>query len=424
MSYEDLFEKDEVLELHITEMADSGEGVGFCETHPIHVEGAVVGDLAKVKITTVKKNYVAAKLIKLLKPAMHRIEPICPFFKKCSGCQIMNLDYQKGQLAYKRDSVKNALETNGVLTNQINVNVIGVESPFRYGNQAYYTVALHKNELKIGFSEMGSPIFQDLHDCMAQREIHAIILEVIREYLYEFDIPIYDELSHKGLVRGILIRDSELCGEVMVVIVANNERIPKEAILRDRLLEAVPEMTSFILNINQVKDQKGLGSKHRVLYGNETINDQIGRLTVALAPETAFPKCAEQIGILFENALKLLNPSDNETIYMPANQTGIFSDWLLANDINLMVNDNELVQSKCDSICLNTNRKGCDSKLIDRIVDIKPKKIVYVGESVHVLAKDIKLICESGLYRIATVSSVDCHPNNVAVDAVVLLELI
>lgn len=448
-------EKDQIVQVEITDLGESGEGIGRYEGLTIFVNGGIIGDTVKVKIQTVKKNYAMGKVVKMVKESPFRVEPPCPYFRKCGGCQIMNMDYTLGQLGYKEKVVKDAIARIGGFTDVVVEPIIGMKNPLRYRNKGQYPVAAGKNGTEIGFFEKASHKVVDIQDCLLQSELHVRVNQTIRDFVTEFKIKIYDEKDHKGLLRHVMIRHSEALGGVMVVLVVNGGELPKESILRDRLLEAIPEIKSLILNENTSKGNRVLGFKNRVIAGSETIEDQIGKLKFEISPLSFFQVNPSQTEILYGKALEFADLKGDETVFDIYCGIGTISLFLAekakkvvgieviaesiedakANALRNGYDNCEFVVGKAeevlpklyeegykaDVVVVDPPRKGCESELLKAVLELGPEKIVYVSCKPSTLARDLKILCESGLYEVVKVQPVDQFPMTSHVEAIILM---
>ncbi len=449
-------EKDQIVQVEITDLGESGEGIGRFEGMTIFVNGGIIGDTVKVKIQTVKKNYAMGKVVKMMKESPFRVEPACPYFRKCGGCQIMNMDYNLGQLGYKEKVVKDAIARIGGFTNVEVQPIIGMDNPLRYRNKGQYPVSAGKNGTEIGFFEKASHKVVDIQDCLLQNEKHKMINQVIRDFVSEFKLKIYDEKDHKGLLRHVMIRHSEALGGYMVVLVVNGLEIPKESILRDRLLEAVPEIKSLIFNENTTKGNRVLGFKNRVIAGSETIEDQIGKLKFEISPLSFFQVNPTQTEILYGKALEFADLKGEETVFDIYCGIGTIS-LFLAEKAKKVVGVEVIAESiedakanalrngydncefftgkaeevlpklyeegyKADVVVVDPPRKGCEPELLATILELSPEKIVYVSCKPSTLARDLKILCDGGAYEVVKVQPVDQFPMTSHVECVVKLE--
>lgn len=449
-------EKGQVYEVEITDLGDGGEGIGRFDGMTVFVEGGIIGDVVKAKIGTVKKNYALAKAIGIIKASPFRIEPPCPYFKKCGGCQIMNMDYKAGQLGFKEKVVKDAMERIGGFKDVDILPIIGMDDPFRYRNKGQYPVAQGKAGVEIGFFEKASHKVVDIRDCLLQNEVHGKINQQIRDFVSEFGIQIYDEKTHKGLLRHVMIRHSAFSGEVMVVLVVNGVKVPKEAVLIERLKEVVPEVTSIILNVNTTKGNRVLGFKSKVLYGPEVIQDQIGNLKFAISPLSFFQVNPSQTEILYGKALEYAALQGDETVFDIYCGIGTISLFLAqkakhvigvemietavedakANAVHNGITNcdfhvgqaEEVILKlydegyRADVVVVDPPRKGCEPEVLETILAMAPKRIVYVSCKPSTLARDLKILCESGDYQLVQVQPVDQFGMTTHVETVAKLE--
>lgn len=449
-------EKDQIYQLEITDLGESGEGIGRYEGMTIFADGGIVGDVVKVKINVLKKNYAMGKVVKMIKPSPVRIEPACPHFRQCGGCQIMNMDYEKGQLLYKEKVVKDAMERIGGFTDVNISHIIGMASPFRYRNKGQYPVAEGKQGAKIGFFQRASHSVVNVEDCLLQSEQHQLVNKIIRDFISEFGIRIYDEKTHKGHLRHVMIRHSATSGDMMVVLVVNGAHLPKEAILKERLLEAVPAIKSLIINENTAKGNRVLGFRNNVLAGSETITDQIGNLKFVISPLSFFQVNPSQTEVLYGKALEFADLSGDETVFDIYCGIGTISLFLAqkakkvvgvelikeaiddaeANAANnglknceFHVGSAETVIAKlyedgerADVVVVDPPRKGCEPEVLNTILEMAPKRIVYVSCKPSTMARDLKILCESGAYKVIEVQPVDQFGMTVHVECVVKLE--
>lgn len=448
-------EKDQIYQVEIVDLGESGEGIGRYEGMTIFVDGGIVGDVVKVKINVLKKNYAMGKVVKMMKASPFRVEPECPYFKQCGGCQIMNMDYVSGQLTYKEKVVRDAIERIGGFEGVSVLPIIGMETPLRYRNKGQYPVALGKQGTEIGFFQKGSHKVVDIKDCLLQNEAHSRINQIIRYYVSEFKVRIYDEVSHKGLLRHVMIRHSAVYNEVMVVLVINGEQLPQEAVLRDRLMEAVPEIKSLMVNVNTAKGNRVLGEKSRVIAGMDTIRDQIGNLNFAISPLSFFQVNPVQTEVLYGKALEFAELKGEETVFDIYCGIGTISLFLAqkakqvigvemvdaaiedarANAVHNGISNCEFhvgkaeevipklyeAGAKADVVVVDPPRKGCEPEVLETILKMAPQRIVYVSCKPSTMARDLKILCAEGAYEIQAVQPVDQFGHTVHVEAIVLL---
>ncbi|MBQ3567760.1 MAG: 23S rRNA (uracil(1939)-C(5))-methyltransferase RlmD, partial [Anaerotignum sp.] len=227
-------EKNKIYEMNIDALGSNGEGIGRIDGYTVFVEGALPGEKISVLIVKVKKNYGYGKLMEILEISPERREPLCPVAKQCGGCQLQHLSYE-AELAYKTREVKDVMERIGGIRGVEVKPALGMEDPWRYRNKAQFPVGRGKDGCAIGFYAKRSHRIVDTDKCFLQNECNDEIIGIVRGFLNEFNISLYDEEKHKGLVRHILTRIGRNSGEIMVCIVINGKKLPDSNILVERL---------------------------------------------------------------------------------------------------------------------------------------------------------------------------------------------
>ena len=286
-------------------------------------------------------------------------------------------------------------------------------------------------------------------------EKNAEILRIVKQFMEEFGVAPYDEENHKGLVRHVLIREARATGEIMVCVVINGKKLPKANILTERLL-TVSGMASVSYNVNTEKTNVILGRDVVNLYGPGYITDRIGEISYQISPLSFFQVNPEQTEKLYGTALSYAGLTGEETVWDLYCGTGTISLFLAQqakqvygveiipaaienakanaalngmNNVEFFVGKAEEVLPEqyrlkgiyADVIVVDPPRKGCDETLLHTMVEMAPKRIVYVSCDSATLARDLRILCDNG-YEIQKVQPVDMFPNTVSVETCVLLE--
>ena len=235
------FRKNQIYTVTIEDIGTEGEGIGKIEGFSLFVKDALPGDVAKVRLTKVKKNYAYARLEEVVEPSPDRVKPPCPVSRQCGGCQIQALAYEK-QLAFKQSKVENNLIRIGGFEpekiRRIMEPAIGMEHPWRYRNKAQYPFGRSKEGKTVtGFYAGRTHSIVANTDCLLGAPENKKVLEILLRHMEQYDVPAYDEGNGQGLVRHVLIRKGFFTGELMVCIVLNTgggaadakmERVKKE----------------------------------------------------------------------------------------------------------------------------------------------------------------------------------------------------
>lgn len=421
-------EKNMECTITIEDISSDGEGVGRINGFALFVKDTITGDVVKVKIMKMKKSYGYARLLEIISPSPYRVEPICPVAKQCGGCQLQHCSYEK-QLEIKENKIKNCLERIGKLTNINMEPIIGMDEPYYYRNKAQFPVGTDKNgRIIMGFYAGRTHSIIDTPHCYIQAKENDIILPIIREYMEHYQIEPYEEASHTGLIRHVLTRIGYVTKEIMVCLVINGKDIPHKKELIDKLCQ-IDGMTSITLNVNQDKTNVILGKEIKTIWGKGYITDYIGEIKYQISPMSFYQVNSLQTRKLYETALDYAGLTGNEivwdlycgigtiSLFLAQKAKQVYGVEIVPEAIedakqNARINgiDNaeffvgaaeEVLPRKyresngemnADVIVIDPPRKGCDEVLLKTIVEMKPKKVVYVSCDPATLARDLKYL--------------------------------
>lgn len=466
-------EKNQIVTVWIEDIGNDGEGIGKVDGYTLFVKGAVVGDVAKVRVLKAKKTYGYAKVEELITPSPDRVEPKCAVAGKCGGCQLQHLSYER-QLAYKENKVKNCLQRIGGMAveeiEQVIEPIIGMEAPFYYRNKAQYPVGMDKQGNPImGFYAGHSHNIIECIDCAIQEPVNAVILPVIREFMKKYGISSYDEETGKGLLRHVLTRVGFQTRELMVCLVTNGKKFPNVKELVEKVALTVENfqdvsgqggyvLKSFCLNVNTEKTNVILGNEIIPIYGETYITDYIGDIKYQISPLSFYQVNPKQTVKLYEKALEYANLNGNEIVWDLYCGIGTISLFLAKKagkvygveiipqaiedaksnaTINGITNAEFFVGAaedvmptkykesngtmRADVIVVDPPRKGCEESLLDTIVKMQPERIVYVSCDPATLARDLKYL-QGKEYKVEKVCPVDQFGHSGHVETVCLLE--
>ena len=461
------FNKNDTVRLIITDIGTNGEGIGRVDGYTLFIKDAIIGDEVEAKIIKAKKNYGYARLMNIITPSKDRIEPVCPVARQCGGCQIQEMDYQ-AQLRFKQELVKNNIERIGHISDYQMMPVIGMDEPFHYRNKAQYPVGMDKDgNIVMGFFAGRTHHIIDNTDCALGAKINSRILDIIKEYMQDNKIKPYDEDKHAGTVRHILIRNGYHTDQIMVCLVINAESIKNGDDLVKRLKD-IDGMTSIMININRNKTNVILGDTCKILWGKSYIEDYICDIRYQISPLSFYQVNPKQTEKLYSKALEYAGLTGNETVWDLYCGIGTISLFMAAkarkvygveivpqaiedakNNARLNNIDNaeffvgkaeevvpafyeELSRKAAagdeeakrgihpDVVVVDPPRKGCEETLLETVVKMSPKRMVYVSCDSATLARDLKFMEEHG-YKVEKVQAVDQFGNTVHVETVCLL---
>ena len=472
-----MYQKNEIVELQITDLGSEGEGIGKIDGFPFFVKGALPGDTIRASVMKAKKNMAFARLQEILVPSPDRIKPACPVFGRCGGCQLMHLSYP-AQLRYKEQKVKNALQRIGGIAEEeltqkmepiIGMDVAGEATvPVRYRNKTQVPFGCDRDGNTIyGFFAGRTHAVIPCDDCLLGSAENSEILKIIHQWMKEEHVQPYDETSGKGLLRHILIRKGFHTGEIMVCLVINGKKLPKKEVLRERLA-AIAGMHSISISVNEKNTNVIMGDTYETLWGESGIHDTINGIRYAISPLSFYQVNPVQTEKLYSTALQYAGLTGKETVWdlycgigtislflaqaakqvygveiVPqaiadakenAKQNGITNAQFFVGAAEavlpayyrgeMQVADGAETDAadmrRPDVIVVDPPRKGCDIACLETMVQMQPQRIVYVSCDPATLARDVKYLREQG-YELQTVRACDMFPNSFHVETVVLL---
>lgn len=470
--------KNDSIELKIEDMGVDGEGIGKYEGMTFFVKDAVIGDTIRAGITKLKKNYGYARVQEILEPSPYRVQPECPLYARCGGCQIQAMDYRQ-QLCYKQKKVRgNLIRIGGFapeLIDSVMEEIVGMEQPYRYRNKAQFPIGADRDGMPVaGFYAARTHNIIPVEDCKLGVTQNEQILGVVLSYMRENGVRPYDETTGRGLVRHVLIRYGFTSKELMVCLVINRETLPQEKKLVDALCK-IEGMTSISVNINRKNTNVILGEETRTVWGSDYITDQIHlrdcdhdfaltdtAIAYHISPQSFYQVNPVQTEKLYSLALSYAGLTGRETVWDLYCGIGTISLFLAQKagkvygveivpqaiedarsnaalngitNASFFVGKAEEVLPEFyekesrkpdadmlhpDVIVVDPPRKGCDEKCLETMLRMEPDRIVYVSCDPATLARDLKILCGGG-YELRKVRPVDQFGHTTHVETVVLL---
>ena len=355
-------QKNEIVTVTIQDMGVNGEGIGRVNGYTLFIKDAVIGDVVEARVTKAKKNYGYARLMSIITPSEYRAEPVCRFARKCGGCQIQELSYEK-QLEFKQNKVLGNLERIGGFSpehlQEVFGDVIGMEKPFGYRNKAQFPFGTDKDGQPItGFYAGRTHDIIANTDCALGVPVNREILELILAFMKKYHVPSYDEKTGKGLIRHVLIRYGFTTKEIMVCFVVNKEKadpdrgnrkteqdegkrsgiqtgiqpeirsgiqsgngsgicgtwIPYQEVLVEQLAQ-IPGMTSITVSPNPRQTNVIMGERYEILRGQPFITDYIGTVKYQISPLSFYQVNPVQTEKLYNLALEYADLKGQETVW-------------------------------------------------------------------------------------------------------------
>ena len=373
----------------------------------------------------------------------------CPAAAKCGGCQLTRLSYAE-QLQWKQQRVAELLD--GICEVR---PILGMDDPFHYRNKVHAVLSVDKAGKPIsGVYAMGTHRVVPVRHCLIEDRRADRIIQTIVAMLPAYKLRIYNEYTHRGFLRHILIRTGHVTGQIMVVLVATSLEFPGKKAFVQELIQRHPEITTVVLNCNQRETSMVLGTKEITLYGEGYMEDELCGKRFRISPQSFYQVNAKQCEVLYRTAIDAAQLTGAETLLDAYCGTGTIG--LCASDgckqlIGVELNADAIRDAKenarrngvenarflCDDagrfmqklakegnapdvVMMDPPRAGSDQKFLQSLLMLKPKRVVYVSCNPETLARDLRVLVDGG-YRAEWATPVDMFPGTEHVETVVLL---
>ena len=454
--------------LEMIDIADEGKSVARFGELVVFVSGAVPGDVADVKITRSKRNFLEGKAVNIQKLSGDRTEPFCQHFGVCGGCKWQYMNYEK-QLFYKQKLVKDCLERIAKINcDEILLPILPSQNTRYYRNKLEYTFSSYRwltdedmkeeaegrNMNALGFHVPGRfDKVLDIETCYLQREPTNAIRLSLKEYALKNDLPFFDLRKQTGFLRNIIIRTAEN-GELMVIISFFYENEEWQNSVMEHLAANFPQITSLMYVINSKGNDTISDLEIKCYKGNPFINEEMGSLKFKIGPVSFFQTNSLQAFELYKIVSDFAGLTGNEVVYDLYTGTGTIANFIATaakkvvgieyvksaiddafensringisntifydGDIAKILNDSFVGANEIpDVIITDPPRSGMHKDVVQQLLQICPQKIVYVSCNPSTQARDIELLSEK--YTLVKSQPVDMFPHTQHVENVVLL---
>ena len=451
-----MLKKNEEYIVEIIDNGFQGEGIAKIDGIAIFIPDGIKGEKVKIKILKVTSKIAYGKIIEILEKSKNRIDDVdCETFSRCGGCMLRHVNYD-ATLEMKKVAVETTLRK--ALGKEIKVSeVLKMDEPYNYRNKLQYPVGIDNNGKSVMgvFAERTHSIIPT-RECKIQDTLSQEIANDIFDFIIQNNIKVYDEKNLTGSIRHVVIRIGKRTNEVMITLVTNTEKIEKEEELVKYITSKYQEIKTIAKNINSKNTNVILGKENKVLFGDGYIYDYLGEFKFKISPMSFYQVNPIQTEKLYSKAVEYAELSGNETVfdlYCGIGTIGIFASknvkklygietvpeaiedaWQNAKINNLenaefFVGDVEKTLPEFikerninpDVVFVDPPRKGCDKTALDTLLQIEPKKIVYVSCNPATLARDLKILEEK--YEIKEVSICDMFPFTSHIECVTVLYL-
>lgn len=447
--------KNDYIEVVFEDLTYDGAGVAKVDGYPLFVANALPGEKANVKVTKTNNSYGFAYIVDILEKSPERVEVSADDKDKYGGCQLQHLSYE-GQLKFKEKQVREVMARIGKLEDVIVHPIIGMEEPTHYRNKVQVPVGEKDGKLIAGFFKPRTHTIVETRESIIQQPIINEAVQVVKDLFNELGIPAYNEKTHKGVLRHIMARYGKQTGELMIVLVTRTSSIPFIEKIIAEISARLPQVKSIVQNINSKKTNVILGEKTNLLWGSEVIYDFIGDVKFAISAKSFYQVNPDQTKVLYDKAAEYAGLTGEETVidaycgigtialFLAPKAKKVFGVEIVQESIDDARRNAELNEitnvdftvgsaetviaewyqagNVADVLVVDPPRKGCEEALLNTIIEMKPKKVIYVSCNPGTLARDLRIL-EDGGYKAVEVQPVDMFPMTTHVESVVKLEL-
>ncbi len=425
-----------------------GFGVVHKDGITIFVEQAMEGEVVVCEITKITKKIAFGITIDIIKESKNRIKPLCAYYENCGGCDLLHIDYET-ECRIKENKVRQTLRNKD---QSIIQPILRAEKIYGYRNKVMVPYERVEDDVIYGFYAKKSHSIVPMRKCLISSDLDNDILYFIERYLTLFHVSIYNEITHTGIFREVMLRHTKF-NEYMVVFIVTKEL--DLSFLVEPLLKEFPQIQSIYLNLNDQKNNVLLSQKYKLIYGKEVIVEDILGLKFEVSPDSFLQINHDQCELLYQQALRLANIQKNMVVIDAYCGMGslslhlakqafkvygieiVSSSIINANknkEIN-HINNVEFICGSCeekikelankekiDCIVFDPPRKGCAESFLYTVIEMKIPKIIYISCNISTAKRDIDILEKEG-YMLDQVIPVDMFPRTSHVESICSLVL-
>lgn len=444
--------KNQIFEAKIESYSSEGYGVCRISGRAVFVPRTIEGEFWQIRIVKVSSSAVYARGEKLLSPSVHRVEPECPFFLKCGGCDLWHMDYEE-ELRFKLEKVNNALAHIGRQSVRVK-DIQPSDKQHNYRNKAIYALSNIDSLPAYGFFKERSHELVPVDSCLIQSRLSSRAAEAVRQFMLENDIAAFNERDLSGTVRHVFCRQAVNTNDAVVCVVVYRGLGSKIRSLVDFLRSACPELSGIVLNVNKNVGNTILTGDFYTLWGKAEMSDILCGHSFSIAPQAFYqinPPQAEKLynialdyafprpgGLAFELycgagtiSLSLAQHADMviaaeivpeaiENARLNAANNGITNVEFICADAGEAAQDLADRALSPDVVLVDPPRKGMSEQAVSAVARMQPERVVYVSCNAATLARDIQRF-NSFSYVLKEVTAVDMFPRTSHVESVALL---
>ncbi len=442
----------QLVEISITDLSDSGDGVGRFHDRVVFVPDTVPGDRVLVRLLRIKSSHAIGKVHQILEASLHRIRPHCIVADKCGGCQWQHIDYNY-QLQAKQTIVIQALERIGNITQPSVEPVLADPNRFGYRNKSTYPFGRSgTGHVQAGYYQKGSHQLINLNQCPVQDIRLNPLLAEVKQDIEQRQWSIYAENQHRGELRHLSLRIGRYTGEILLTLIVKQGNLPGIETQAQTWLNRYPNLVGVCLNYNPAQSNVIFGEKTKCIIGQAYLREKFAGLEFQLRPDTFFQINPDSAQRLLQEIGQELNLQGQEIVLDAYCGIGTFSLPLaqqVAQVIGLELQAVAVAQAQLnaqinginnatfqvgavenlllsltitpDIVLLDPPRKGCDRVVLETLLQIQPQRIVYISCNPATLARDLQILCQSNIYRLTRVQPADFFPQTSHIECAAFL---
>ena len=446
--------KRDIIEIKIEEIEFPSWGIGYLQDKKIYIKNTIPGQVVRAAVTKNRNEYAEAKVVDIIERSSIEKESFCKHFGACGGCAHQTVPYEK-QLEMKAGMVKGLLDEAGIEDYDF-LGIEGSPEAFAYRNKMEYSFG---DETKGGDIALGMHRKGKFHDIVTVDECRIVdedfntILRTLLTYFKEKEIPVYNNKTHEGFLRHLVVRKAKKTKEIVVNLVTSTQIKPDLKELVDKVIHLPLEgkLVGFLHTFNDGVSDVVISDKTEILWGKDYFTEEILGLKFNISAFSFFQTNSLGAEKLYSMVMEFMGDAENKVVFdlycgtgtigqisakkarkvigieiveeavksanRNAKMNGLSNCEFIAGDVLKKI---EEIKERPDIIILDPPRVGVHPKALKKILQYEAPEIIYVSCNPKSLAENLKEVQEAG-YVVKQVKCMDMFPHTPHVETVVLL---
>ncbi|OQX93213.1 MAG: 23S rRNA (uracil(1939)-C(5))-methyltransferase RlmD [Tenericutes bacterium 4572_104] len=443
------------IKLDIRKQGINGEGIGYYNKTLVFVPGAITKEKIYAEVVFVTNNYAIANIIDFIRKSTKRVEPLCKYYKDCGGCQMQHIEYTE-QLKIKQSILKQSLKKyTNIDLNKIKIDkTLGMNYPYKYRNRSQMPFKNTNFGLALGFYKPNTNNFVYVDECIIHHDKINLINKTALRILRKYKFKAYDKQNKEGVLLFLVTRYFEQTDSASITFVIKEYKDKLKEVAND-LIKELSIIKSVSYTINDQKTSLVITDRIKMINGKSWINSNFKDFKIKVSPDAFHQLNTVQMGLMYDHIIDNIELNKNSVVFDLYSGIGITS-LILAKQSHMVYGidyskasikdayenakinkiDNvkfitghvekempKLIKLgiKPNLVIMDPPRKGLDRSIIESILRIKPKQIVYISCNPSTLAKNLKDLLK--LYNIKSIKPVDMFPNTASVESITIMSL-